>query len=101
MGSGLPGTKRITANLTLTNANTEYSYTFPTGTNQLSYQARTAVDVRVCEVTGKVATPTAPYSTLKAGQVAVEAEIDLTSSLTLYFASSTAGAIMEIVYWTW
>jgi len=56
-------------NLTLTDADTEYSQVLSKGTKYFSLQCRTAFDMRVAFRTGFVATPTAPYATIKTGQV--------------------------------
>lgn len=97
---------------TLTNANTEYSYEFPADVKGYSIQPRAAVDVRMAYVTGKVATPTDPYATVKGslGQAfgtpnAIEPQPAIADQATaaghkIYLASSTAGAVVEIVYWS-
>jgi hypothetical protein len=54
-------------NVTLTNANTEYSQALPANCRKFEFQARTEATVRLAFVTGKVAASTAPYMTLKAG----------------------------------
>ena len=54
-------------NVTLTNADTEYSFVLPPGTKYYSMQCRTAFAVRHAVVSGLVAGPTAPYVTLKSG----------------------------------
>lgn len=90
-------------NQTLTNADTQYTVTLPAGCSHYSFQCRTAFDVRFAFVTGKVATPTAPYATLKSGQAYSSPE-DFTlkaGSETIYFASSQAGVVVEIVPWIW
>lgn len=86
-------------NLTLTNANTEYSQALPANCRKVIFRCRTEYDVRYAWVTGKVATPTAPYQTLKAGAEYGIDDVKLASS-TLYFASSTAGVIIEIEAWS-
>ena len=93
-----PGTP---INLTLTNADTEYPATLPAGCQHFSFQCRTAADIRFAFVTGKVATPTAPYLTLKAtGSYNSPEKMSLKpGSETLYFASGTAGVIVEIIPW--
>lgn len=54
-------------NVTCTSANTEYSQALPPNVRSFAVQPRTAVDVRMAFVTGKVAGSTAPFFTLKAG----------------------------------
>ena len=57
----------VVLNVTLTSADTEYSQALPIGTKYFSMQCRTAFDVRYAFLTGRVATPTAPYATVKVG----------------------------------
>jgi len=82
-------------NTTLTNADTEYSQALA-ACKGIEFQARTSADIRFAFVTGKVATPTAPYMTLKAGQWYYFDG----SPTTLYLASSVAGTIVEIILWS-
>lgn len=86
-------------NITMTNANTEYSQALPAGTKKFTWQCRTAFDVRFAFVTGKVATPTAPYMTLKSGAIYYEDGTNLTS-ITLYLACGTAGKVVELICYT-
>ena len=83
-------------NLTLTNADTQYSQVLPVNCKKVQIQCRSAKAVRFSFTTGKVATPTAPYMTLQARTPFSIEGVDLTSK-TLYFACSTAGVIMEIL----
>ena len=85
-------------NVTLTNANTEYSQALPSGTRKVVFRCRTSADVRYAWGTGKVAGPVAPYQTLRAGAEYATDGINLTGK-TLYLASSTAGVIAEIEVW--
>lgn len=86
-------------NLTLTLANTEYSQLLTTDTKQFRFRCRTLYDIRYAYVTGKVATPTAPYLTLPAGCDFSSDSNDLTAT-TVYFASAQAGVVVEIECWT-
>ena len=95
----VPATTINEYNITLTLANTEYSQALPANTKKFIFQARTDVDIRYAFTTGKVATPTAPYFTLKAGMIYSEDNLNLTSK-TIYWASTTAGAIVELIGWT-
>jgi hypothetical protein len=57
----------VILNVTLTSADTEYSQALPIGTKYFSIQCRTAFAIRYAFATGRVATPTAPYATVKSG----------------------------------
>ena len=87
-------------NLTLTTANTEYSQAMVPNCRRFEFQARTAVAIRFAFETGKVATPTEPYMTLKAGDAYDSGIInqELEPS-TLYFASAGTGIVAEIISW--
>lgn len=88
-------------NVTLTVANTEYSQAMPYYCRGFEFQCRTEHDIRFAFQTGYVATPTAPYMTLKAGDYYYSPDISQdTAQSTLYFASATAGAVVEIVSWS-
>jgi hypothetical protein len=87
-------------NVTCTLANTEYSQALPANCRMFEFQARTDVDIRFAFVTGKVATPTAPYMSLKAADYYWSPAINQGASLsTLYVGSSTAGTVVEIIAW--
>ena len=93
-------------NLTLTTANTEYEQTLSKGTKFFEVQCRTAFDMRVAFETGKVATPTAPYATIKSGTVYKAPQKvgwSWTSTTdpdaTVYLASGQAGVVAEIIAW--
>jgi len=87
-------------NVTLTNADTEYSQALPTACRAVTIQARTEVSVRLAWVTGKVATPVAPYLTLKAGAVYTCNFPVYLAAATVYAASATAGTVLEIEAWS-
>lgn len=88
-------------NVTLTNANTEYSQALPANCRAFEFQAQTDVAIRYAFVTGKVAAPTAPYMTLKAGHYYFSPPLNQgVSPSTLYLASATAGTIVCILAWT-
>lgn len=97
-----------TYNLTLTNADTEYSQALPANCRYFSIQCRTGYDVRMAFVTGKVAASTAPFFTIKSGSGYNSPENfdganslqGSSSAITLYFASAQAGVVMEILCWT-
>ena len=85
-------------NITLTLADTEYSQALPAGTRSIRFMARTAAAVRFAFVTGKVATPTAPYMTLPASSGYAQEHIY--TGATLYFASASAGTVVELEVWS-
>jgi hypothetical protein len=87
-------------NVTCTVADTEYAQEMPVNCCGFEFQARTEAIVRFGFVTGKVAGPTAPYMTLKAGSsyVTFLGKEDYTP-LTLYIASPMAGTVLEILAW--
>ena len=85
-------------NVTLTTADTQYSQALPANTKEFRFRCRTLFDVRYAWVTGKVATPTAPYLTLPAGSDYYSDWNNLASQ-TLFLASSEAGVIAEIEVW--
>jgi len=89
-------------NVTLTNANTEYSQLLPTGCKKFFVSIVDGVpseNYRIAYVTGKVATPTAPYLKFYCDVGYFENDVNLTNT-TLYFASSNASRTMQIVAWT-
>ena len=87
-------------NLTLTASNTEYSIDLPLGTVYAELHARTSVDVRVAFEEGKVASPTAPFWTLKADDFLTVRNAKLISNRTIYLASSNAGVVVELLTWS-
>ncbi len=88
-------------NLTLTLANTEYSQALPANCRGWKFQCREEYTVRWSNVTGPVATPTAPWMTMKPGYPESSPPLNQAAApSTLYFASPTAGAHVEIVAWT-
>lgn len=88
-------------NITLTNANTEYSQALPANCRLFEFQCRTENEIRFAFVTEKVATPTAPWMTLKAGDYYVSPHMfQGASPSTLYFATAVAGVIVSIIAWT-
>jgi len=87
-------------NIACTNANTEYSQALPAQCRKFEFQVRTEVVVRFAFETGKVATPTAPYMTLKAGGYFFSSAVaQYTAPSTLYVASPNAGIVVELLVW--
>ncbi len=98
MAKGFSTTPTVT-NITLTDADTEFSQLLPSGTRDARFRCRTLFVIRFAFETGKVATPTAPYLTLPAGSDYITDRNDI-SGKTLFFASSEAGVIVELETWT-
>jgi len=87
-------------NVTLTSADTEYSQAISPNAKKFTLQCRSNADIRLAYVSGKVATPTAPYYTVKAGHIYWEDNLDTSmTTTTLYLASSDAGVVVEIIVW--
>jgi len=103
VASGMPTQSCIATptpyNLTLTNANTEYSQALSAHCRGFEFQCQSETSIRFAFVTGKVATPTAPYITLKAGDYFSSPPIHSVGAMTIYFASATAGVVVEILEW--
>ena len=93
-----PVTTSTIYNVTLTSADTEYSQALPANTREFRFRCRTSFAVRFAFVTGKVATPTAPYATLPKGADYWSDNLNLAST-TLYLASAEAGVIVELETW--
>ena len=86
-------------NVTMTSADTEYSQALPSGTRKLTMRVRDGTAARYAWDTGKVATPTEPYQTLRANSDYTIDGISL-SGKTIYFACASASKVMEIEAWT-
>jgi len=89
-------------NVTLTAADTEYSQALPAQTKRFSVSIRDGADTnnfRVAFVTGKVATPTAPYAKYPADVEYYEDGVFL-NGVTVYVAGSHAGDVAQIIAWT-
>ncbi len=94
-----PSTAPTVYNVTLTDADTEYSQALPSNTKEIRFRCRTLFDVRFAWLEDKVATPTTPYLTLPAGSDYFSDDSNITGK-TLFLASSEAGVILEIEVWT-
>lgn len=86
-------------NVTMTSANTEYSQALPASCKKFLIHTRAGEAFRLAFVTGKVATPTEPYFSITPSDAYSE-DLVLPTSLTLYFASASAGAVAEIIAWS-
>lgn len=99
MGDTLPKTPEV-YNIPLTLANTEYSQAMPANCKFFEFHCRTVTDIRYQFVTGRVATPTAPYLTLPAANWYASPQLNQGAApSTLYLASATAGVAVEIIAW--
>lgn len=81
--------------ITVTNADTEYSLALPAGTRAIRVQARGAVVTRVAFESGKVATPTDPYHTIKSGDKLEKSQ--LFTGATLYVACPSGSQVIEVL----
>ncbi|NJR40724.1 MAG: hypothetical protein HC781_20190 [Leptolyngbyaceae cyanobacterium CSU_1_4] len=95
----------IITNLTLTNANTQYAYTFPAGTKRYAFKCRAdtvkndpIADVRYSWITGKVATGVGNYDILSAGAEELSQDY-FESDKTIYFSSAIAATVLTIREW--
>jgi hypothetical protein len=95
-----PDTPTLQA-ITLTNANTEYHAHLPAGCRKFAFRCRSLYDVRFAFATDLVHDSTDPYQTLPAGRSYVSPDVALGSAteVTVYFASATAGVVMEVEAW--
>jgi hypothetical protein len=94
----LEATTPTVYNVTLTNANAEYSQVLAANARRVAFRCRTAAAVRYAWVTGKVAGATAPYQTLPAGAECALEGVKLAAT-TLYLASASAGVVVEVEVW--
>jgi len=81
--------------LTMATANTEYSYTFPVGTLNFQFQARTNGLIKFKR------TSAGKYWTLFPGQpYYIENIKSSASAITIYFESASANQVVELLYWS-
>jgi len=88
-------TSRTYANVTMTAANTEYSYALPANTKYYILQNRGNGKVQIAANTGETNTD---FFTVWPGQQKDSALLNSTS-FTLYFECSKAGDVLEIESW--
>lgn len=90
-------------NYTMTLADTEYSHPLPENCKGFIIHTRDESTFRLSFETGRVALPTEPYFTVPAGRAFGEGDLSLYSyggaGVTIYFASDSAGKIIEIIDW--
>ncbi len=87
-------------NVTLTLADTEYHQDLPSSTKGIEFISRNGYPVRYAFTTGKVATPTEPYFTLRSN-CSYESPVTLNlSSKIIYFGTDNAGDVIELIAWS-
>ena len=99
--SSLVAEKIIIINITMEEANTEYSYTFPLGTKSFSFSIQdgsATENFRYAFETGKVANLTSPFKKYPANAEPYYTNFN-TNNCVLYFASSEANKVMQIEVW--
>jgi hypothetical protein len=85
------------ANVAVTLANTEYSYTFPTGTKNFLLRDRDADSkLRIAYALGDTGTT---YFTNYPGNIYTSDNLATTSGFTIYFRSNKANRVIEILSW--
>ena len=97
--AGAQATTITDYNITLTLVDTEYSQALPANTKKIEFWSRGKYAFRHSFTTGKVAGPTAPYTTAFANSCYEAPGINLTSK-TIYFATDAAGDIIEMRVWS-
>ena len=85
-------------NVTMTNANTEYSQALTNCKKFIILMRENDTAFRIAFVTGKVATSTVPYFTVPEGSSYNEDNINFTG--TIYFACASAGKNIQIIAWS-
>lgn len=94
----------IIYNVTMTVADTEYSQQLSQYTKKFLIHTRDESEFRLAFVTGKVATPTAPWMTIPSASRLFEDGLFLRVQQddwdgTLYFSSDDTGKVIEILEW--
>ncbi|WP_208344872.1 hypothetical protein [Aetokthonos hydrillicola] len=85
--------------INLTNANQEYSQAL-TNIKKLAFKVRSGGDIRYSYSSGVVASGTNYYTCVSTNEETEDLAANFTFSGTLYFASSTAGTVIEYKYWS-
>lgn len=86
-------------NVALSTADAEVSQALTGNARAFSVQCRTSAVLRIAFVAGKVAGPTAPFATIKAGTAYTIDDLTGRGTTTLFLASPTAGVVAEIIEW--
>lgn len=87
--------KAIVNTVTMTDADTEYSWAIPNGAGSFTVQCRNGYDIKICFTSGESGTT---YFTIKTGSAYYETNVSSYGN-TLYFQCAAAGQVLEIVYW--
>jgi hypothetical protein len=84
-------------NIPVTSANTEENFAFPLGTNKFAIRSRDSkAKIKVAYEAGKSGTE---YWTVNRGSIYEEFDMDLSDGVTVYFQTSTANTVVEILVW--
>lgn len=94
----LEKTTPVLTNVSIVLPDTEYMQGLPASCRAIQFQCRTPTDVRYAWATGKVATPTDPYFTLKAGAAYWQEGLKLTAA-TLHIAAAASTLKVEVETW--
>lgn len=86
-------------NVEMTSSNTEYSLAIPEGTKKLQVATADGTAFRVAFVTGKVASPTAPYFTIPANTMLDVTDVYFEAAATLYVACGSASKVAQVIAW--
>ena len=81
--------------VTMTSANTEYSWTIPNGVAAFTVKCRGAYDVKCAFTSGASGTT---YFTIPSGSTYYETNVSSYGNV-LYMQCATAAQVMEIIYW--
>lgn len=87
----------FTAQITMSTAATEYSFTLPVDTKQFILKLEGDGKLQLSEVSGQSGTI---YLTVPRLCFLSESDLSLSSARTLYFQSNLASQVLEIRYWT-
>ena len=89
--------KILIANITMPEANKEYSWALPQGCQWFTLQVRDGTPIRIAFESGHVANSEVPYFTLLANNAWDERQfqVDISHGLPFYFACSIAGKVIE------
>lgn len=92
----------VIVNVPMILAATEYSFDLPLGTKQFRLKVRTAPGQTcpVLQVAYNLGESGTVFDTIPIYCFMAESEILLTTLTTIYFQSSLANQILELVYWT-